>query len=279
MNTIFVPIDFSAASDWGFYYAYNLALQLGSKLVVGHLYRPPYIENTMPNDVIQTILRQRESEVLAHLQANAHPPIAQTGTEKNVTIEYVLSSGANADIIELAEQNKADLIVMGTHGAGGSWDKVWGTNTAKVIQTAKCPVLAIPSGAEHKGIRNIAYATDYDGADLDNLVKLSLLATGLGAKLHCIHIQDVYADNDKEREQQFLHLFNQKFAGNTNISFAVRSSTSVEDGLETFLRINHIDVLAMLTHKRSFWEKLLGNRSITRQMAMRIHAPLLAFHV
>ena len=63
MNTIFVPIDFSAASDWGFYYAYNLALQLKSKLIVGHLYRPPYVENTMSDAVINTILQQREREV------------------------------------------------------------------------------------------------------------------------------------------------------------------------------------------------------------------------
>lgn len=278
MNTIFVPIDFSAASDWGFYYAYNLAQQLGSKLVVGHLYRPPYIENTMPADVIRGILTQRENEIMDHLRANAHPPLALASSESQMTMEYVLSSGADMDIVELAAKHQADLIVMGTHGAGGSWDKVWGTNTSKVIQTAKCPVLAVPSGAEHKAIRHIAYATDFDGADINNLVQLSLLATDLRAQLHCIHIQDVYEDMDKEREQQFMQLFNQKFPDG-QVSFSIRSSTSVEDGLETFLRVNHIDVLAMLTHKRGFWEKLVGNRSITRQMALRTKVPLLAFHV
>ena len=275
MNTIFVPIDFSAASDWGFYYAYNLAQQLGCKLVVGHLYRPPYIENTMPTDVIRGILLQRENEVMEHLRANAHPPIAQKET---VNIEYVLSSGADADIVELANQHKADLIVMGTHGADGSWDKVWGTNTSKVIQTSKCPVLAVPGGAEYNGIKHIAYATDYDGADINNLVQLSLLATALQAQLHCIHIQNVNEEMDKERQQLFQQLFQEKFPDGS-VTFSIRSSTSVEDGLETFLRINHIDVLAMLTHKRGFWEKLLGNRSVTRQMALRSKAPLLAFHV
>lgn len=278
MNTIFVPVDFSAASDWGFYYAYALAEQLACKLVVGHIYRPPYIENTMPVDVIRGILAQRENELMQHLRACAQPSLLQAESAGRVQIEYVLSSGADKDIVELAADSKADLIVMGTHGADGAWDKVWGTNTAKVIQNGKCPVLAIPAGSVNGGVRNIAYATDFDGKDLDNLVTLSLLASALGARLHCIHIQDVYADVDKAREQQFAQLFHAKFPDG-KVSFSVRSSTSIEDGLETFLRINNIDVLAMLTHKRSFWERLMGNRSMTRQMAQRSRVPLLAFHV
>ena len=60
MDKIVVPVDFSSASSWGFYYAYNIAKETGSELVVVHLYWPPYVESTYPVDMIQSIINKKE---------------------------------------------------------------------------------------------------------------------------------------------------------------------------------------------------------------------------
>jgi len=279
MNKILVPIDFSGSSDWGFNYAYSLAQQFGADLYVTHIYRPPYIESTMPTAMIEQILSDKERELLKHLKACAQPPLAFPNENQlnRVTIHYILESGANSGIVDIAKNNDIDLIVMGTHGAGNAIEKVWGTNTSKVIKEASCPVLAVPIGAEFSNLGNIAYATDYDVNDIDNIMQLVLFATAIDAKVHCIHINNVLDPPSTDEEASFKEKFEARFK-DLPVTFSARSSTSVEEGLDTFLRVNHVNILSMLTHKRSLWDRMFGEKSMTRGMAMRSKIPLLAFH-
>jgi nucleotide-binding universal stress UspA family protein len=280
MDKILVPVDFSASSDWGFYYAYEMARQFGATLVAVHLYRPPYIETTMPANMISAIIAEKEQAMLAHLRANTHPSLASQEAGESVKIEHILESWAASNITDVAKRINADLIVMGTHGADGAWNRVWGSNTSKVIAEAHCPVLAIPARTEYKKIENLAYATDYDVTDLDNISQLAAFASVIKANLHCIHINLVTGEDTTARGQIFEEQFNARFAAQKKglVNFSIRSSISVEDGLETFLRINNINILSMLTHKRGFWEKMFSNKSVTESMAMRARTPLLAFH-
>ena len=279
MNKILVPVDFSGASDWGFYYAYNLAQQFGADLYVLHIYRPPYVESTMPPNMIKQIMLDKEMTLLKHLKANAQPPLIfpKDSIVDRVTIHYLLESGAKSDIADVAKEHDIDLVVMGTHGAGNAAEKVWGTNTAKVIKSAYCPVLAVPVGSEFDNLRGIAYATDYDPEDIDNILQLVMFATAINSKVHCVHINDILDNPDEDREKAFKEKFQQRFE-NMPVTFSVHSSTSVYEGLETFLRINHINILSMLTHKRTLWDRLFGEKSTTREMAFRTRVPLLAFH-
>ena len=46
-------------------------------------------------------------------------------------------------IVDLAEEEKSDLIVMTTHGRTGLSHLVMGSVTEKIVRTAPCPVLTI----------------------------------------------------------------------------------------------------------------------------------------
>jgi len=279
MKKILVPIDFSAASDWGFNYAYRLAQQFEAELHVLHLYRPPYVESTMPPAMIQQIINDKERDLLRHMKSNAQAPLnfASEHHLNRVEMHYQLESGATSDIVDIANKINADIIVMGTHGAGNSMEKVWGTNTAKVIRDAKCPVLAVPVGAEFRNLKDIAYASDYEENDLNNIMQLVFFAKAVKANVHCIHVNNILDGRDEIKETGFKTKFEERFK-DLQLSFSVHSSTSVEEGLETFMRVNHMHMLSMLTHKRTAWDRMFGEKSMTREMAMRIKVPILAFH-
>lgn len=279
MEKILIPIDFSASSSWGFYYGYYLAQKLNAELIVVHLYRPPYVESTMPMDTIRRIINDKEQELLKHMKANTQTPLDFPSGEQMATVKvrYLVESASDLTLAEVAENEEVDLIIMGTHGAGSAMDRVWGTNTSKVIKEAKCPVLAIPVGVDYKGIRSIAYATDFDPADIDKILQMAFFATAVGAKVNCVHINVVNEDREPLKEESFKEAFAQKFK-NLPVTYSVYSATSVEDGLETFLRINHISILAMLTHNKNLWDRLFNSKSMTKSMALRTKIPLLAFH-
>lgn len=277
MKKIIVPVDFSEASSWGYYYAYEMAKHIGAELVILHLFWPPYVESTYPLEQIQAIYDEKEKAVLAHLKAATRPPLSDD--PKAVHRSYYVKSGAEYTIVQAAEEYGAELIVMGTHGSGKAFDKVWGTNTGKVIQEAKCPVVAIPVGATFQPIEHMAYATDFSDKDTELLFQLTIVATAIKAQVHVVHVdvaEEPYSYPDKE-STTFKSKFEQDFKG-LPVTFSTISAEGVEEGLATFCRINNIDLLAMLTHRKNLWEKLFGGGSMTKAMVQRTKLPLLAFH-
>ncbi|MGH1336979.1 MAG: universal stress protein [Aureispira sp.] len=275
MKKIIVPVDFSIASSWGYYYAYEMAKHIGAELIVLHLYWPPYVESTYPMEQIQAIYNAKEEEVLQHLKAATCPPVKDAADA--VQRSYIVQPGSENTIVSAANEVEAELIIMGTHGSGKALDKVWGTNTEKVIKEATCPVIAIPEGAIFSPVEEIAYATDFDEKDQELLFQLAIVATAIQAKVHCVHINKVGTPYNAPDEQSFRARFEKDFKG-LPVTFTSFSAESVEEGLQTFCRVNDIDILAMLTHHKSLWDKLFGGRSVVHRMVGRSNLPLLAFH-
>ena len=64
--------------------------------------------------------------------------------KERLNLTSYVGFGAPANqIVEYAEKNDIDLIVMGTHGRSGL-EKMWlGSVTEKVLRQAHCPVLVV----------------------------------------------------------------------------------------------------------------------------------------
>jgi nucleotide-binding universal stress UspA family protein len=54
-----------------------------------------------------------------------------------------LVGDAHVEIVRLAVDYRADLIVMATHGRGFVAHAVMGSTTERVLRTSPCPVLAV----------------------------------------------------------------------------------------------------------------------------------------
>ncbi|PSQ86456.1 MAG: universal stress protein, partial [Bacteroidetes bacterium QH_2_63_10] len=54
------------------------------------------------------------------------------------------------DIVDFAETNDVDLIVMATRGRTGIDRFVLGSNTEGVVRVAPCPVLPVPPAPDEK---------------------------------------------------------------------------------------------------------------------------------
>ena len=82
---------------------------------------------------------------------------------------------------------------------------------------------------------------------------------------------------ENRKEAGFKVKFEERFK-DLQVSFSGHSSTSVQEGLDAFMRVNHMHILSMLTHKRTVWDRIFGEKRMTREMAMRSKSPILAFH-
>jgi nucleotide-binding universal stress UspA family protein len=274
MEKILVPFDFSVSSSWGFYYAYELAATIDAEIIVVNMYLPA-TEATHSLEKIQANAPKRKIEILAHLKAATQYPT--TTDTKAVKVSYDIGYGEKEAISAYAKRQNVDLIVMGTNGSDKGINKILGSNTNVVIEKAHCPVLAIPTGTTFKSVQNIAYATNFDSKDVESITQLGKIAKATNSTLQCIHVNLFTEGAEVDKRTEFEGEVKTSLK-DLPIVFNTWSAHNVEDGLEIFCRVNQIDILAMLTHNRSTWNKIFGEHSVTKSMAMRNKLPLLAFH-
>jgi nucleotide-binding universal stress UspA family protein len=138
---ILAPTDFSDYSKEAINYALDLAQTFGAKLSLLHVVElPPYpIEGLGPSTpgggLLDDLERQASAE-LAQVLPQAHN--AQIEVTRSVVIGTPFRK-----IIETAEVEHVDLIVMATHGRTGLSHLVVGSVAERVVRSAPCPVLTI----------------------------------------------------------------------------------------------------------------------------------------
>ena len=144
IKRILCPTDFSEYSHRALAHAIAVAKWNNARITVLHVVPvvfPPPLAVPAPAPPIPLDRKSRE-RLLLDLAAFAAPA---ERARIPVTVELV-EGDAVAAILTAAEEGKADLIVLGTHGARGFERFVLGSVTEKVLRKADCPVMTIPRG-------------------------------------------------------------------------------------------------------------------------------------
>ena len=148
---ILCPIDFSDCSQHALNYALSLARPSAARLIVLHVMvysmgeEAPEMYETLVSDSrlgLADLHRRFEDysrERLASAVAEA------VGTP--ATVETQLAVGKPyREILRIAGEQRADLIVMGVHGRGPADLMFFGSTTNHVVRQAHCPVLTVRKG-------------------------------------------------------------------------------------------------------------------------------------
>jgi len=145
-KTILVPHDFSSSANHAAAIARDEAKLHGAKLLLLHAIELPY-QLDADALVTDTDGALRPLRDIAMTNADAHlADIAARLAKDGVAATPFVRIGSPVDEIErLVDEQKVDLIVMGTHGRTGIRHLMAGSVTEKVIRSSKVPVLAIRS--------------------------------------------------------------------------------------------------------------------------------------
>ena len=136
-------VDFSPSSIRALSYALGLAQEADARISLLHVIEmPPELgEFPFSKDVnINGIRAAAEAEYLQRLRA-----LIPAEAREYCTVATQVSEGrANRELLRLAAEEKADLIVVGVQGRGAIDLLLFGSNTHAVIRGAACPVLTVP---------------------------------------------------------------------------------------------------------------------------------------
>jgi len=142
---ILAPTDFSDSSKKAISDALDLAQTFGATLSLLHVLEPsPYLgEFTLPT---------MGEELLGDLERQASTALAQLlpeAQQAKIEVTRAVAIGSPSQtIVETAEAEHVDLIVMATHGRTGLSHLLIGSVAERVVRTAPCPVLTIRPPAE-----------------------------------------------------------------------------------------------------------------------------------
>jgi len=141
VRTILVPIDSSKCSEKAFTWALALAEQWHARMILLHVVPVP----AYPPHIRETHFDPAEFETAITDNAEARTkefvPYAGSGAV-SIDTKIILGQPCN-DICQVAEQEKADLIVMGSHGRSGVSQVLLDSVAERVVQQASCPVLVV----------------------------------------------------------------------------------------------------------------------------------------
>jgi len=132
-KTILFPTDFSTASDAALVHAEALARQSGARLLIVHVEEPPLAYG---GGELYYGLPEPDSERILKMLEDVRP------ADPAVPFTHRLTMGDPAgEIVRLAAEAPAEMIVLGTHGRTGMVRLLMGSVAEAVVRRAPCPVL------------------------------------------------------------------------------------------------------------------------------------------
>jgi nucleotide-binding universal stress UspA family protein len=148
IRKIIVPIDGSENSDRAIIYAVDLAEKYSAEIKLLSVAQP--VVAIGPLYSIQPILSPTNTTIYVKEIENAHKKMLEKALKKaeeakpTIKISKQLVNGRPADkIVEIANKEKFDLIVMGSRGTGGIKEFFLGSVSDRVADQASCPVLLV----------------------------------------------------------------------------------------------------------------------------------------
>ena len=161
IRKILYATDLSKNSSYAFFYAVDMARQNDGEIVILHSIEP----GISPAAAIPSIARQLDE--LKKQEAKAELKEIKTRVDEfcKRMDAYMGSSCSNlvskilvprgypvVEILEAADAEGCDAIVMGTHGKGFLKQTFLGSVAVKVLERSRKPVFIIPLPAEKTGI-------------------------------------------------------------------------------------------------------------------------------
>lgn len=149
IKTILFPTDFSQGARAALDYALSLAQDYKAKLILLYVIQDISIaEWYIPSSI-------SAADLVEDMQKSAEKEMEKWRTEaanRVPNVEKMVVRGVPfVEIIKVAKEQEADMIVIGTHGRTGIDHMLFGSTAEKVVRKAPCPVLTVRmAGKEFK---------------------------------------------------------------------------------------------------------------------------------
>jgi nucleotide-binding universal stress UspA family protein len=260
MKSVIIPVDFSDTSlNAARYVANMLAAHANTKVILYHNY-----ENESDRDIALSYLESLKRELVE---------------KGDSTVEYELERGGDLveNIDRLAHTMRSTLIAMGITGRTTMGQVLIGSNTLKLVDNTIYPVLIIPPDAKYTGLKNVAFASDFEDVQTSTPeIFISSVLEMFNPMLHIVNVNAEHyvslTEHYQNEKQKLKKMFNQY-----NTEFYFIGMSDFFEALDNFTRDYKIDMVITVPRHHSSSTTLFKNTH-TKKLAYHSHIPILAAH-
>ncbi len=272
MKTILVPCDFSKQAVNAFRFALDIARQSGGEVHLTHVIELPVMHDSvlMPVMSFEEVLLKELRDKSQVEYAKLIKKYADSKDKVKTTTQFGAPSRM---ILSYIEENKIDLVIMGTKGASGVKEYVIGSNAEKVVRNSPVPVIAVKSYPKLNTIKDIVLPnTLHTEIQEDLLMKVKAMQNFFKANLHIVWVNTPSNFTRDITTNKRLQDFAKRFLFK-NYSVHVFNDLYEEDGIINFAHSIKADMIAMGTHGRKGLAHVLSG-SVAEDVVNHIDIPI-----
>jgi nucleotide-binding universal stress UspA family protein len=274
MKTIIVPIDFSEYSEYALKAAVSLSKNNDIEILALHM--------------LDLQGQHSFSESASYLQEKTMflYQIAKKSFKKFLKKEYLEGVKVKpiikhfkvfSEVNQVAKEENADLIIMGSHGATGLKELFVGSNTEKVIRFSEIPVLVVKNDLVDFNFNEVVFATDFSKKSVGTYLRTKSIVNDFKGKMHILYVNTPYTDFKTTYEMENLAAdFFAIAEGNTDkmkeVTFVC--DKDVENGILNFANSFGADLIAVSTNARKGFSHFFEG-SISEDIANHASLPIL----
>ena len=278
MKKILLPTDFSENSWNAISYALNLFKNETCTFYLLNAYTPViyHVEYVLVNPAQYGLGDAVRENALKQLDIFKD---RMTKTFKNPkhSIETIAAFNTLvSEVKELVAKKKIDYVVMGTKGATGATEVLFGSNTVHVFKNLDCPILAVPAGFSFETPHEILFPTDYEIDYKDHHLKPLIDITSLfNTRVNILNVS--YGYDLSEDQEAHKNILQKSFEHVAHLFHSV-SNKDVAEAITEFQLKSRVNLLVMINNKHSFFENLFFKSTIN-QIGFHLNIPFLVIPV
>lgn len=175
------------------------------------------------------------------------------------------------DAIKQAVATKnIDLIIMGTNGATGAKEVLFGSNTLNVIRQVNCPLIAVPEAYIFKDIENVLFSINYQDVPTTSIAPLIEILKLYKATLKVLDVKEENIHvTSAETEASLKDLL-----GNLSYDYYLLSGIPIPIAIDAFEQLFPVDLHALIVEQKSFLDRFVFG-SETSAISYNSRVPLL----
>jgi nucleotide-binding universal stress UspA family protein len=275
MKRILVPCDFSDPAVQAFKFAVEVARKSGGEVILLHVIELPI----MSDSVLMPTLSFEEA-FMKDMKAHAEKNFIKMKTKwaGDVKITTVIEYGSTTSSIrDFVQDNKIDLVVMGTHGATGMKEFFIGSNTEKIVRTSPVPVIALKGNTRVSAIKNIVFPNTLNLDQEELTLKVKALQNFFGASLHVLYVNTPSHFRRDVEVKKEMKAFAKRFMLK-DYTLTIFNDYTEEEGLRNFITETKADLVAMATHGRRGLNHLMSG-SIAEDVVNHLQCPIWTYKI
>jgi nucleotide-binding universal stress UspA family protein len=181
------------------------------------------------------------------------------------------------EIKEFSKAKEIDLVVMGSKGSSGLSELLVGSNAERMTRNSATPVLIVKKAIENFEPKNIVFATNGEEGAKAVVEALNKFQSAFGATVHVLNVNTPNNFYRTRTMEKMLKDFAEA-SGLKNFTINIYNDANEEDGILNFAEDVKADMIAIGTHARTGFSRILSS-NISEDVVNHSNLPVLTVKI